>query len=171
MQSFKLLLIVWHKRFRYFNFPTLRKHLTWHNIHYEDYESRCDSCERAKITKHYNRTSQYRAKRPYQFVYIDLIGSITCISFGTERYTFTFINDHIRITEIYTGKRKSKWLKSLKAFYKLIQTCTGLHHVIERLQSDYRSKLQSRKVDKWLINKGITFEPLALYSLEENGVS
>lgn len=133
--------------------------------------SPCDSCERAKATKHYNRTPRERAKRPYQFIHTDLVGPITPVGFGAQRYFFTFTDDHTRITETYTGRRKSEWLKSVKAFYNLVRTRTGLDQPIERLRSDYGSELQSRKVDKWLTNQGITFEPSAPYSQEENGVS
>ncbi len=149
-QSNNLPLTVWHKRFGHLNFSALKKHLARHNIHYIKDERVCDSCERAKATKHYNRTPQDRAKRAYQFVYINLVGPITPIGFGAERYFFTFTDDHMRITETYTGKRKSEWLKSLKAFYNLVRTRTGLEQPIERLRSDYGSELQSRKVDEWL---------------------
>lgn len=77
----------------------------------------------------------------------------------------------MQMTETYTGKLKSEWLKCLKAFYHLAQTHTKLDKLTQRLESDYDSKLQSWKVDEWLINQGIIFEPLASYSQKENGVS
>lgn len=169
--SVKLPLTIWHKQFGHLNFPALRKHLAHHNICYTNDEHICDSCKRAKATKHYNCTPQERAKRPYQFVYTDLVGPMTPLRFGAKSYFFTFSDDNTRITETYTGRQKSKWLKSLKAFYNLVCTCTGLDRPIERLRSDYESELQSRKVDKWLTKQEITFEPSAPYSQEENGVS
>lgn len=170
-QNSRLPLTTWHRRLGHLNFPALKKHLKRHNIEYDDDERVCDSCERAKATKHYNRAPQQRAERPYQFVHTDLVGPITPIGFGAERYFFTFTDDYTRITETYTAKRKSEWLKSLKAFYNLIRTRTGLERPIQRLRSDYGSELQSRKVDKWLTKQGIVFEPSAPYSQEENGVS
>ena len=170
-QSDKHPLTVWHKRFGHLNFPALRRHLAHQNICYTNDQSVCDSYERAKATKHYTRTPQERAKRPYQFVHKDLVEPITLVGFGAERYFFTFTDDNTRITETYTGRRNSEGLQSLKAFYNLVRTCTSLDRLIERLQSYYGSELQSRKVDKWLTKQGITFEPCALYSQEENGVS
>ncbi len=99
------------------------------------------------------------------------MGPITPIGFGRERYFFTFTDDYTRITETYTAKRKSKWFKYLKAYYNLARTRTKLDRPTERLQSDYGSELQSRKMDKWLTYQGIIFEPSAPYSQEENGVS
>ncbi len=170
-QSDKLPLTVWHKQFGHLNFPALRKHLAHHNICYTNDECICNSCKRAKATKQYNCMPQERAKRPYQFVHMDLVGPITPVGFGAERYFFTFTDDHTRITETYTGRRKSEWLKSLKAFYNLVCIRTRLDRPIKRLQSDYGSELQSRKVDRWLTKQRITFEPSAPYSQEENGVS
>lgn len=131
----------------------------------------CDSCERSKATKHYNRAPQQRAERAYQFIHTDLVGPITPISFGAEGYFFTFTDDYTRITGTYNAKRKSEWLKSLKEFHNLVRTRSGLDRPIQRLRSDYWSELQSREVDKWLTEQGITFEPSAPYSQEENGVS
>ena len=88
--SNKLPLTVWQKRFGHINFPALRKHLTRHNIHYNDDERVCDSCERAKATKHYICMPQERAKRPYEFIRKELVGPITPVGFGAERYFFTF---------------------------------------------------------------------------------
>ena len=93
------------------------------------------------------------------------------MGFEAERYFFTLTDDNTRITETYTGRRKSEWLKSLKAFYNFVRTYTGLDGLIERLRSDYGSELQSRKVDKWLTKQGMTFEPSAPYSQEGNRVS
>ena len=170
-RSDKHLLTVWHKIFGQLNFPALRRHLAHHNICYTDDEHVCDSCKKAKATKQYNRTPQERAKRPYQFVHTDLVWSITPMGFGAERYFFTFTDDNTHIKENYTGRRKSEWLKSLKAFYNLVRLCTGLDRPIERLRSDYSSELQSRKGDEWLTKQGITFEPSSDYSQEGNGVS
>ncbi len=107
-QSDKLPLTIWHKRFGHLNFPALRKNLTQHKICYSNDDRVCNGCERGKATKHYNRTLQESAKRPYQLIHTDLVGPITPIRFGAERYFFMFTDDHTRIFETYTGKRKSE---------------------------------------------------------------
>ena len=107
-QNSRLPLTTWHQRLGHLNFPALKKHLKRHNIEYDDDKRVCDSCKRAKATKHYNWAPQQRAKRPYQFVHTDLVGPITPIGFGVERYFFTFTDDYTRITETYTAKRKSE---------------------------------------------------------------
>lgn len=117
-QDKKLPLTRWHQRLGHLNFAALKRHLAHHNIAYTDDAERyvCDSCEKTKATKQYNCTPQQRATKPYQFIHTDLVGPITPIGFGGERYFFTFTNDYTRITETYTAKRKSEWLKCLKAF-------------------------------------------------------
>lgn len=72
-QNNKLSLTTWRQRLGHPNFPALRKHLKRHNIQYNDDELVCDSCERSKATKQYNRVPQQRAERPYQFVHTDFV--------------------------------------------------------------------------------------------------
>lgn len=55
--------------------------------------------------------------------------------------------------------------------YNLCKTRSGLERPVQRLRSDYGSELQSKKVEEWLEKEGIVFEPSALYSQEQNGVS
>lgn len=151
-------LTTWHQRLGQLNFPALKKHLIRHDIKFID-DTRV--CERSKANKQYNRTPQQRAERPYQYIHTDLVGPIISIGFGGKRYFFTFTDDHTRITETYTAKKKSEWFCCLKAFYNLARTRTKLDRPTERLQSDYGSEFQSRKVDKWLTNQGIVFEQSA----------
>lgn len=54
IQSSKLFLTIWHKRFGHLNFSALRKHLVRHDIYYIKDKSVCNSYKRAKTTKHYN---------------------------------------------------------------------------------------------------------------------
>ncbi len=142
-QSNKQSFTVWHKRFGHLNFSVLKRYFAYHNICYTDDERVYDSCKKAKATKHYNCTPQKRQKKPYHFVHTELVGPITQVGFRAKRYFFTFTDDNTRITETYIGRQKSKWLKSLKAFYNLVRTCIGLDRSMERLRSDYGSKLQS----------------------------
>lgn len=49
----------------------------------------CDSCQRAKVIKTYNREPQKRAQQPYQFIHTDLVGPINSVGFLSEQYFFT----------------------------------------------------------------------------------
>lgn len=166
-------LTTWHKRLGHTNFFSLKTFLRHLDITYVD-DSKdyiCDSCQRAKATKVYNRQPQSRAQRPYQFVHTDLVGPINPVGFGGERYFFTFTDDCTRMTETYTGTIKSDWLKYTKTYHSLCSTRSRNQHPIERLRSDYGSELQSHKADDWMQKEGITFEPSAPYSQEQNRVS
>lgn len=148
----KLFFIIWHKCLGHLNFQALKRHLTSHNIYYNNDEHVCDSCEGAKAIKRYNCIPQKRRKRPYQLIHTDIVGLIILIRFGVKRYFFTFTDDHMCITKTYITRWKSKWLKSLKAFYNLICIRIRLEQSIKRLWSNYGSELQSRKVNKCLTN-------------------
>ena len=168
-----LLLFVWLKRLGYINFPFLKTFLHRLSISVsndlDDYI--CDSCQQTKATKVYNRGSQKYVQRPYQLVHIDLVGPIKPIGFAEKCYFFTFTDNCTRMTDTYTGSKKSDWLKCLKNYHSLCETRSREKHLIERLQSDYGSKLQSHNADNWLQREEITFEPSAPYSQEQNNIS
>ena len=75
------------------------------------------------------------------------------------------------MTNTYTDSKKSDWLKCLKNYHRLCKTRSKEKHPIKHLQSDYGSELQSQNANDWLQREGITFEPSAPYSQEQNGVS
>ena len=171
--SAPLPLSIWHKRLGHSNFSSLKTHLNRLNIKFNDDSDGyiCDSCLQAKATKTYHRDPQKRSSKPYQFVHTDLVGPINPVGFSGEKYFFTFTDDATRMTETYTGTKKSDWLKCLKIYHSLCRTRSKEDHPIERLRSDYGSELQSHKADKWMQKEEITFEPSAPYSQEQNGVS
>lgn len=168
-----LSLTMWHKRLGHLNISSVKQHLNRLDIKYvDDYRDFefCDSCQRAKAIKTYNQSPQKRAKRAYQYIHTDLVGPINPIGFRGEHYFFTFTNHFLRYIETYTGSNKSDWFKCLKAFHSLCKNRSKERRPVERLRSDYSSELQSKGVDEWLTKEGITFEPSAPYSQEQNGV-
>ena len=144
------LLSTWHKRLGHLNFSSLKSHLNRLNIKYEDdsHGYICDSCLQAKTTKTYNREPQKRADQPYLFVHTDLVGPINPIRFSSQKYFFTFTDNATRMTETYTGTKKSDWLKCLKTYHSLCRTRSKEAYPIEKLRSDYGSELQSHKADE-----------------------
>ncbi len=147
----KFSLITWHKRLGHLNFPSLKEHLHKLEIDYLDDSEKhmCDSCQRAKATKTYNRHEpQKQANTAYQIIHTDLVGTINLIGFGGERYFFTFTDDFTRYTEVYTRVQKSDCFECLKAFYNLCRTWLQKKRPVERIQSDYGSELQSKKMEE-----------------------
>lgn len=110
MQSNKLHLTLWHQRLSYLNFTTQKKHLTYHNIEFINNAERFiyNSCKKAKVKKQYNCNLQLRVTKPYWYIYTDLVGLITPISFERKRYFFMSTNDYTHITKTYTAKWKNK---------------------------------------------------------------
>lgn len=85
MLNIKLPLTVWPQHFGRFNFPSPQKYLSHHGIYYNNTENKCNCCEKAKITKHYNCICQNKVKRSYQFVNTDFVGPITPVRFVSKR--------------------------------------------------------------------------------------
>ena len=163
----------WHKRPFNINFSFVETFSCYLNISYTDDSDLYiyDSCQRAKVTNIYNCKSQNRAKRQYQSIHIDLVRPISPTGFAGECYFCTFTGDCTRMTETYIGTKKSNWLKCLKKYHTLFRIWFKEKHPIERLRSDYSSKLQSLKVNKWMQKEEIMFEPSTQYSQKQNIVS
>lgn len=143
-------LSIWYKHLGHSNFSSLKTHLNRLNIKLDDDSDGyiCDSYLQAKATKTYHRDPQKRSKKPYQFVHTNLVGPIHLIGFLGEKYFFTFTDNATRMTETYTGTKKSDWLKCLKIYHSWCRTRSKEKHPIERLRLDYRTELQSHKADE-----------------------
>ena len=88
----KLTLTAWYNRLGHLNFSSLKKHLRRLNINIADNSENyvCDSYQRAKANKVYNRHEPQRlARATLEFVHTGLVGPIRPIGFGGERYSFT----------------------------------------------------------------------------------
>lgn len=81
-------------------------------------------------------------------MHTNLIKFINFIGFLSKKYFFIFINDTIKITGIYTRTKKSNWLKCLKIYHNLYKIKFKKNHLIKWLKLDYKSKLQSYKINK-----------------------
>lgn len=143
-------LSTWHEQLGHSNFSLLKTDINWLDIPSINDSSRyiCDSCFWAKATKTYCQDPHKQLEWPYQFIYTDLIKPINLVSFSRKRYFFTFTDDAIRMTDIYTKTKKSNWLKCLKAYHSLCRTRSKNNHPIELLKSDYRSERQSDKANE-----------------------
>ena len=167
-------LSTWHARLGHLNLITCRAFLKRLDVSYSDNVNKdwyCSSCELGKATKIYNRTPQERATGIFQKVHSDLVGPIKPAGFLEEQYFFTFTCDASRYTHVYTGIKKSEWFDHLLTYYSLAQNKTGKSKPINIFRTDFGRELRSLKSDDWFLKEGITFEPSAPYSQEQNGVS
>ena len=119
----------------------------------------------------YNRTPQERATGIFQKVHSDLVGPIKPAGLLEEIYFFNFTCDASRYIYVYTGIKKSEWFDHLSTYYSLAQNKTGKSKPMSVFRIDYGTELRSLKSDDWFLNEGITFEPSAPHSQEQNGVS
>lgn len=130
-----LFITIWHNRFDYTNFTSLKKYLNRLKVDYVDNSESyiCNSCQYAKKTKIYNWDPQKRSTQPYHFIHIDLVGLINSLGLLGKKYFFTFTKDCTRYTETYTGSKKSNWLKYFKTFHNLYHTISKQAHPIKQL--------------------------------------
>ena len=72
---------------------------------------------------------------------------------------------------MFTAINKHEWFSHLQTYYSLAQNKTQATKPIETIRNDFGTELRSKKCDDWLLSEGITYEPSAPYSQEQNGVS
>lgn len=76
---------------------TIKKFFEWHNMvsDIKSYVKNCDICEKNKVSRHTKNPMQITstASRPFEKVYIDLVGEISPNSAEGHKYIFTCICD------------------------------------------------------------------------------
>lgn len=166
-------LFIWHKRLGHLNFFLLKTHLNCLNIKFNVNSDRyiCNSCLQAKGIKTYYQNPQKQSSKLYQFLHTNLIRLINLISFLYKKYFFTFTDNATKIIETYIKTKKNNWLKYLTIYHSLCRTKSKKNHLIEKLRSDYRLKIQSHKANKQMQKERIIFEPSASYSQKQNSIS
>lgn len=118
-----------------------------------------NSCQQAKTTKIYKQKPKEQSQHLYQFIYSDLIEPITLKRFLWKCYFFIFTNDYTYHIKTYIGIKMSNWLQYLKSFHNLAKIRTKSLRLTKKIQSDYSSELQSKKIDQWLALEEIILEP------------
>lgn len=74
------------------------------------------------------------------------IRPISLTSFLKEYYFFTFTNNCIYYIKTYIGMKKNNWLNCLIISYNLVKIYTKFENPIKKIQSNYGSKLQSKRI-------------------------
>ena len=169
---------LWHQRLGHLNFTDVRK-LTdiamGVRISPEiDNQNRkfCVSCLEGKMDCKYNKQSTTRASKKLELIHSDLCGPFPINSVSGSRYFIIFVDDLTRFTWVYFLKTKNAEavLRVFEQFKALVEK--EAEASICRFRCDNGTgEYSNRLFTDFLLTDGISFEPSAPYTQNQNGVS
>ena len=132
----------------------------------------CVSCLEGKMDCKYNKQSTTRASKKLELIHSDLCGPFPINSVSGSRYFIIFVNDLTRFTWVYFLKTKNAKavLRVFEQFKALVEK--EAEASICRFRCDNGTgEYSNRLFTDFLLTDGISFEPSAPYTQNQNGVS
>jgi hypothetical protein len=126
----------WHARLSHPSYDIVRRIISTNNLScssFENKESICDACLRAKAHQLPYSVSTSRSSSPLEFVFSDVWGP-AIDSFGGNKYYVSFIDDYNKFMWIYLLHHKSEVFKYFHEFQQLVKHM--FNHKIIAMQSD-----------------------------------
>ena len=169
---------LWHQRLGHLNFSDIRK-LTGiatgiricPEINNQDRRF-CVSCLEGKMDCQYNKQASLRASKKLELIHSDLCGPFPTNSVSGSRYFIIFVDDATRFTWVYFLRTKSseEVLRVFEQFKALVEKEADAS--IRRFQCDNGTgEYSNRLFTDFLLTDGISFQPSAPYTQNQNGVS
>ncbi len=135
-------------------------------------QSLCRPCLEGKQHKTYNKLPSTRASQRLELIHSDSCGPFSTPSINNSKYMILYIDDHTRMTWVYFLKTKtsSEVTRVFMEFKAAVETATGSK--IQRFRSDNgKGEYDNKAFRDILSSGGISFEPSAPYTQNQNGVS
>src|ERR1700716_3971380 len=132
----------------------------------------CVPCLDGKLARRFNKKSSSKATRKLERIHSDLSGPFQTTSISGNRYFILYIDDSTRMTWVsfLKTKEKEEVLKSFKIFKAFVEKEANLS--ILRFRSDNGTGEYNNQLFKdYLLENGISFDPSAPYTQNQNGVS
>ena len=111
----------------------------------------------------------WRASYPLELIHTNLCGTMQNESIGGNRYFITFIDDFLRMYQVYFLINKSDTLNVFKKFKALVELQSG--YKLKKLMSDRGGEYTSNEFQDFCANLGIERQLTITYSPQHNGVA
>jgi hypothetical protein len=175
-----LSLQLWHQRFGHLNYADIRKlsstlddlNISSQELDQDHDHFLCIPCLEGKATRTYKKGPVRRATKPLELIHSDTCGPFPTQSITGSKYFIIFTDDYSRFTWIFFLKTKSheEVLEVFKKFKAYAEKSTGFQ--ITRFRCDNgRGEYDNQYFKGFLANCGISYEPSAPYTQNQNGVS
>ncbi|CAM8954310.1 unnamed protein product [Rhodiola kirilowii] len=125
----------------------------------------CESCFKAKQTRHSFPISSSKAAELFQLVHCDVWGPYSTPSFSGASYFLTIVDDYSRAVWVYFCVAKSEIALIFKNFVALVDT--QYHKRIQRVRADNGTEFLPLRI--FFDAKGIIFETSCVATPQQNG--
>ena len=164
---------LWHLRYGHLNFHSLKEMSRLKvveglpKIEVPDHLYR--SCVvRKQHQNSFPKSSQFRASKPLELVYLDICGPISPSTLGGSKYFLLIVDDFSRLMWVSMLKLMSSALKEFKWFKKLAEAEQDTQ--IKCLRSDRGGEFTSEAFTDFCTSQGMKRQLSAPYSPQKNGV-
>jgi transposase InsO family protein len=169
---------LWHRRLGHLNVAAVRQlsklseGMPIKDSYNTNAASICRACIEGKQHRTFNRTPSNRATERLELIHSDLSGPIPTLSLGRNRYFIVYIDDYSRMTWIrFLKTKEADEVSEVFLQYKAaVETASGCK--IRRFRCDNgRGEYFNATFKSILIKSGISYEPSAPHTQNQNGVS
>ena len=129
-------------------------------------ENVCETCALAKSHRHVNHQQIPRAKNPFDLVHVDVLGHITPMNPSGKRWILQLVDSTTRVRWAYAMKAKAEASQKLVEYVNFLEQHG---HKVKCFRFDCGREF-FKGIDD-LKRKGISIEPTAPYTPEQNGVA
>jgi hypothetical protein len=158
---------LWHERLAHCG-PEVIEHLptsmTGAKVTAGPSANECTTCGVGKAHKLISRRATRRADSPFERVHWDLISMKE--GYNGDKYVSHFLDDRTRMSFVYTMPRKSMAFSNILQFVAYVER--RWDRKVKILHMDHERAL-GNKFQNWVGTQGITVEPSAVYTPEQNG--
>jgi transposase InsO family protein len=102
-------------------------------------------------------------------LHVDLVGPITYISIGGNKYGLVIVDDYSCFTWVFFLQHKSEIQDVLNKFLKRAQN--EFEAKVKKVRSDNGTKFKNTQVEDFFNEEGIKHEFSAPYTPQQNGVA
>ena len=158
----------WHKRLGHLNEEYMKKGSFQLKFNPNEKFS-CETCLKNKSTRVISRNQVAKAKRPLEKIHTDLVGPITPLSLGGNKYVLTFTDDYSRFSWVFPCSEKSQCFDIFKVFKKGVEN--ELNQKIAFLHCDNGGEYTSNEWKRFVQDEGIQMIYTVPHTPEQNGVA
>ena len=171
-----LLIQTWHQRLGHLNYSSVKalSHLAdGIRISKSPHDQElCIACLEGKFRQTYRKQPSNRAAKKLELIHSDSCGPFPVLSITGSKYFILYIDDLTRMIWVYFLKSKgaAETLQTFQNFKVLVEKSGD--HKIRRIRCDNgKGEYDNERFRGYLIENGITYEPSAPYTQNQNGVS
>ena len=128
---------------------------------------KCSICIHSKMSNLPFKNNRAKAKEILEIVHTDVNGPHKTTAYSGEKYFVSFLDDYIKLAEVYCIKSKDQVLDCFTEYYN--EVCNLTRKTIKKLRLDNGKEYIFSNFYSFAKSKGIFLEPCPPYVHELNG--